>query len=91
MFKAEFVDSSTTPVDRFGAGFKRFNFDYMSIIKIQGEEQVYGVPVNIITNDVDSEIANGPFQAVCEVNGIPADWAGQIQERLSDGVIFSNG
>lgn len=89
MFKAEFIDSSSTPVDRFGAGFKRFNFDYMTIMKIQGEEAVYGVPVNIITSDVDSEIDNGPFQAICEVNGIPADWAGQVQQRLTDGVIFS--
>lgn len=91
MFKAEFIDSANTPVDRFGAGFKRFNFDYMTIMKIQGEELVYGVPVNVITNDVDSEIANGPFQATCEVNGIPADWAGQVQQRLADGVIFSSG
>lgn len=74
-----------------GAGLKKRTMDAYTANLISNDENVYGCYVNIITDDVDSEIEDGPFLAYCEVLGIPSQWAGQIQERLSNGVLFSKG
>ena len=71
-----------------GAGYKKLiaNESFMNLY--ESDVNVYGYYCNIITDDVDSEIADGGFTAVCEVTGVPANWAGQVQERLANGVMF---
>lgn len=72
----------------FGAGFKSKKSDKKFNDIVKNEMNTYGRWWNISTDDVDSAIIGGAFLANCEVMGIPANWAGQVQERLANGVMF---
>lgn len=80
--------SSSSQFKSYGAGFKQETYDTGTIAQINNEIAVYGNYVDIKTNDVDSLIVDGGFTAICEVTGVPANWAGQVQERLANGVMF---
>lgn len=79
---------SATQFKSYGAGIKLETYDNGTRTQIDNEIAVYGNFVDIKTNDVDSLIVDGGFTAICEVTGIPANWAGQVQERLANGVMF---
>lgn len=75
--------------ETYGAGFKIWKPDNRFTTKYENDVSNYGYYTDIETDAVDDYIANGPFQANCEVNGLPYNYAGQIQERLRNGVWFS--
>lgn len=72
----------------YGAGFKSKKTDQLFNDRVKQEIATYGRWYNISTTNVDETIIGGAFQANCEVMGIPANWAGQVQERLANGVMF---
>lgn len=72
----------------FGAGFKTITYDSYTTNLIDNDITTYGYYCDIVTNDVDSYIVNGPFKAECEVIGCPASFGAQIQDRLRNGVVF---
>lgn len=91
MMALEFISSN--PMQRFGAGFKVFTYDDYTTNLLDEIYSVYGCDCTIVTDNVDGRFPVGdniPFQATCEINGIPSNWAGQIQERLANGVFLSN-
>lgn len=82
------IQTETELYSRFGAGWKCFRYDHTTTVRISNQRKIYGNDVFYPTDDVDRYITNGPFRAVCEVKGVPSSWAGQVQERLAEGVIF---
>lgn len=73
----------------FGAGYKTKISDETFNKFLATELNTYGRYYDIRTDDCDDCIMSDcAFTANCEVTGVPADWAGQVQERLANGVMF---
>lgn len=82
----------------YGAGIKKEVYDKGTTAQIHNDLKVYGAYVDIKTSDMEVFLQSGvtltsasPLQCDVEISGIPANWAGQVQERLQNGVLLSSG